>query len=1028
MQMYPGGHHWNTPQFPPATAMMQQTNMGRTGVRYYDNGMLLSNPAAGSVKSRLDRLQAELGSLRQVPAFRLDQIEMEMKRVEQMSSPVPMKSRLDRLEAELNSFRQAMAPGPSMTRPKSNTKLAPLDAPTTNSLLSAGGSVAAAASPAPAVSAPAAAASAPSVAASASAPNVAASAPLPPASGPSPEHQQLMAAHSQLMAVVQQQQAAHSQLLAAHSQLLAKHDSLVQRLDAQSAAALHPAVSAPPLGGIEPDFAAANAGAAALHSAATSHYQQAPVPQGSFGAGPPASAAPGQQDFFAAGAGAVASAPSPSQEGAVPAGYEEDPPMAPAVAANQSAVAAAASSPAPGAQQGVPDYGEAALGPIAAAPSSFQEDAVPAGYEEEAPMAPAVAPGGQQGGVPSGYDEAPPVAPPAGGGSQGLSAAAPGQSHFDDDFDGDVPVAPPPEDTDEPAAAPATASAGQPAAEAAQAPAVKDPFELPPPVVSPPKAPSLGIVRLDHNFPPAEGDVAYPGSFGYEVFYEVIKGLTPEVARSGSLSPEVELKFREALVALEARGVNAITGDSSFLVAFQDIAKKQAEAPAFMTSLVQCGVVASAIDPDQKVLLLTGSEGDLKSQHEILKTSCGIDVEGPQFKILGCQDLKGFDAVAKGEKLNLDVVQPNLLRLVMGALKADRSIRAIVLEHAQLPPFADALRCIAKMPVWDAITAADFYISASADNPRFGIDEWQQSCEAGTSSSSSVDPSRFEKQKETLKKLKKRDNPCLGILRLDGARSTQHLTRAASYGYEMKSRTVDGLTVEVAMSGQLDAAVEKKLKEAIQGLEKDGCVCITADSSFMIAFQAAANKFAKVPCFMSCMMLCPMVVAAFAKADKIIVLTESVPPFQSQKENLRKLCGFDMDDTRFVIGGCDEVPAFLDAIDGTAADAEQISAGLIALVKELMADQLGVAAIFAESALLPPYSDALRKEFRMPVFDAISGSDFFVSAFQDNPRFGLNQWQNDWELQAESEGILDSVGDGLEKAASGFLSGIKSMF
>jgi hypothetical protein len=37
-----------------------------------------------------------------------------------------------------------------------------------------------------------------------------------------------------------------------------------------------------------------------------------------------------------------------------------------------------------------------------------------------------------------------------------------------------------------------------------------------------------------------------------------------------------------------------------------------------------------------------------------------------------------------------------------------------------LPPYADALRYHTGLPVWDAITAADFYVTAFRDEPPFG--------------------------------------------------------------------------------------------------------------------------------------------------------------------------------------------------------------------------------------------------------------------------------------------------------------------
>merc|ERR1712232_1460897 len=132
-------------------------------------------------------------------------------------------------------------------------------------------------------------------------------------------------------------------------------------------------------------------------------------------------------------------------------------------------------------------------------------------------------------------------------------------------------------------------------------------------------------------------------------------------------------------------------------------------------------------------------------------------------------------------------------------------------------------------------------------------------------------PNSFQKDKATAKP-KKRDNPKLGILRLEAAKTPEDLVRPASYDYEMITETVAGLTLEVAQSGTLTDAARKGLKDAVKALEQKGCSCITAESSIMMNFQAEANAFAKVPAFMSSLLLCPMIGAAFGKTDKIIVL------------------------------------------------------------------------------------------------------------------------------------------------------------
>ena len=47
---------------------------------------------------------------------------------------------------------------------------------------------------------------------------------------------------------------------------------------------------------------------------------------------------------------------------------------------------------------------------------------------------------------------------------------------------------------------------------------------------------SLGVIRLDYNYPPAPGDIDHPGSYDYDVYYRVVPGLTPSPLPSGPSS------------------------------------------------------------------------------------------------------------------------------------------------------------------------------------------------------------------------------------------------------------------------------------------------------------------------------------------------------------------------------------------------------------------------------------------------------------------------------------------------------------
>jgi len=548
--------------------------------------------------------------------------------------------------------------------------------------------------------------------------------------------------------------------------------------------------------------------------------------------------------------------------------------------------------------------------------------------------------------------------------------------------------------------------------------------------------PKLGIVRLDYNYPPAKGDTDCPASFGYDIFYRVVPGFTFEMAQAGKFTEAVERNFAEAIKFLELKGANAITGDCGFMMAFQVLARKIATRPIFMSSMVQCPVIATAYDPKEQILILTANGKSLEPQKDVLLNSCGFDVEEDRFLIYGCQDVPGFDAVARGEAVPLDVVQPGIVKMTLDIIKKNPRIAGILLECTELPPYADALRAATGLAVWDAITGADFYINAYKDNPRFGLNDWQAEWDgvqdeytfgqeliesdkkelinkAGAKPGAKAKPKA--KTKAAMEKIKKnlikQQAPSLGVVRLDYnyPPSAGDIDAPGSYDYDVIYRCVPGLTFEMAQSGKMTFAVQKEFEAAIKYLEGKGVSGITGDCGFMMAFQPLARDIAKVPVFMSSMVQSPMISVAFDKFDQILVLTANSETLKPQKEILMSHCGFDVDDDRFIIRGCQDVPGFEAVAKGEKVDVEYVTPGMVKMVAGILEEIPSIRSILLECTELPPYSDALRKEFDLPVFDAITCADFFVSARKDNPRFGLNQWQNDWDGTIEEYSFAQNL-------------------
>jgi len=236
----------------------------------------------------------------------------------------------------------------------------------------------------------------------------------------------------------------------------------------------------------------------------------------------------------------------------------------------------------------------------------------------------------------------------------------------------------------------------------------------------------LGVIRLDYDYPPAPGDIDHPGSFGYEVHYRVVPGLTFSMCQSGQMTSVVEQEFVTAVEWLVNQGVSGITGDCGFMMYFQALARRTIKKPVFMSSLSILPAITCAFNFHELIAIFTANSQTLKPMRPLIKDQCGVDPDEKRFVIVGCEDVPGFEAVAAGGKVNTVKVTPGMVALGKKTLKENPGVRCILLECTELPPYSDALRAALGIPVFDAITACDFFMAGCKDNERFGIQDWQQ--------------------------------------------------------------------------------------------------------------------------------------------------------------------------------------------------------------------------------------------------------------------------------------------------------------
>jgi len=262
-----------------------------------------------------------------------------------------------------------------------------------------------------------------------------------------------------------------------------------------------------------------------------------------------------------------------------------------------------------------------------------------------------------------------------------------------------------------------------------------EPAVCPPPkpaVCPPPKpvlldAPSLGIIRLDYDYPAAPGDIDCADSFTYDVYYKVVPGFTFEMCQSGVMNPEVTHRFIDAIEWLvNEKKVNAITGDCGFMMYFQQLARHTTRLPVFMSALCVLPAVTCAFSHHEQILIMTANGKTLEPMRNLIRDECGVDTQEERYHIIGCQDVDGFEAVAEGGKVDYDKTVPGIVDLAICSLQKYPQSRAILLECTELPQFADAIRNATGLPVYDAISACNFFMEGYMDNERFGLNDWRE--------------------------------------------------------------------------------------------------------------------------------------------------------------------------------------------------------------------------------------------------------------------------------------------------------------
>ena len=234
-----------------------------------------------------------------------------------------------------------------------------------------------------------------------------------------------------------------------------------------------------------------------------------------------------------------------------------------------------------------------------------------------------------------------------------------------------------------------------------------------------------------------------------------------------------------------------------------------------------------------------------------------------------------------------------MTRAIKRALRNDPTIRCLMIDAPALLPLTDTIRMVTRLPVWDAVTCCDFFLSASSLSSRL-----QPPTDGAPLLSPALTLTRLPLEVMSLDLRTRRelaDEAAVALAKarmratsqpagppLTGARKVGVLRcensgasalPASASGFRAVLKCVENLDSDSIRMGVMNTAVRNGLRDAVEALEMEGCVAITGESGWMLQYEEVVREFATVPVFLSAMVQCPLVAASLEEGQKAVVLT-----------------------------------------------------------------------------------------------------------------------------------------------------------
>ncbi len=212
----------------------------------------------------------------------------------------------------------------------------------------------------------------------------------------------------------------------------------------------------------------------------------------------------------------------------------------------------------------------------------------------------------------------------------------------------------------------------------------------------------IGILILDTAFERIPGDAGNATTWNFPVRYRTVRDASALRVIDGQAEGLLDA-FIEAGHELIRDGCSAISTTCGFLALYQEQLAEALPVPVATSSLLQVPVARRLLGRGRKVGVLTMDASRLTPRH---LASVGINESIPMEGLP--RDGVFWKMIAENAPIDPQALQAEVLEAGERLLSREPQVAALVLECANMPPYAAALAARLQVPVFDIVTMVDW--------------------------------------------------------------------------------------------------------------------------------------------------------------------------------------------------------------------------------------------------------------------------------------------------------------------------------